>query len=182
MGKKQNKIKKNDSLIKLKINNLMGNKIARFIALYIVYISLFTGLYLFFKEDLVFIRNLTAEIFSFSMNILGVTNSVNGNSLYFDEGITAVKVIDECTGIYEVLVYSSCVMAYSTTYQKKLLGIAFGIPAILGINMIRLICLGFVGVWHPEFFDYVHYYLWQITLILIIVLVVLIWIEKIVKE
>lgn len=182
MGKKQRKTRENDSLIKIKIGNLKDNKIARFVALYLIYIGIFTAFYLLLKEDLEFLRNLTAEIFSYSMTILGVTNSVSENVLLFDGGVISLKVIDECTGIYEVLVYSSCVMAYSTTYQKKLLGIAFGIPAILGINMVRLICLGFVGVWYPEIFDYVHYYLWQVTLILIIVLVVLIWIEKIVKK
>lgn len=139
-------------------------------------------MYLFFKEDLGFLRNLTAEVFSLSMGLLGVTSSVNENVLHFTNGITAMKVVDECTGIYEVLVYSGCVLAYSTTYQKKLMGIAFGVPTILGINMVRLVCLGFVGLWFPEIFDYVHYYFWQVTLIIIIVLVVLIWIEKIVKR
>ncbi len=182
MGKNQRSIREKSIPFKSKIVSLKDNKIARFVILYLVYIGIFTGLYLLFKEDLAFMRNLTAETFSFTMNALGVTNSVTENLLLFGNGITALKVIDECTGIYEVLIYSSCVMAYSTTYQKKLLGIAFGLPAILGINMVRLVFLGFVGVWYPEIFDYVHYYLWQVTLILIIVLVVLIWIEKIVKK
>ncbi|ADE37022.1 archaeosortase B [Methanohalophilus mahii] len=168
--------------MKYRIKELADNRVARFVALYLFYIGLFTGMYLFFKEDLGFLRNLTAEVFSFSMSLLGVTNSVDENILHFTNGITAMKVVDECTGIYEVLVYSGCVMAYSTTYQKKLMGIAFGVPVILGINMVRLVCLGFVGLWFPEIFDYVHYYLWQVTLILIIVLVVLIWIEKVVKR
>ncbi|MBP2031123.1 archaeosortase B (VPXXXP-CTERM-specific) [Methanohalophilus levihalophilus] len=182
MGKKQRKKRENTKSLKLKLYELKDNRIARFVALYLIYISIFTGLYLLLKEDLEFLRNLTAGTFSYMMSSLGVANTVTENLLLFEEGAPALKVIDECTGIYEVLVYSSCVMAYTTTYQKKLMGIAFGIPVILGINMVRLICLGFVGIWYPDMFDYVHYYLWQVTLILIIVLVVLIWIEKIVKS
>ena len=97
-------------------------------------------------------------------------------------GSFSMIIIDECTGIYELIVYLACVLAYFTTPKKKFVGIAIGIPIILGINMVRLVFLAFIGVWFPDIFDYVHYYIWQVTLILLVALTVLIWFEKVVKN
>lgn len=178
---KNKKVASDDSLKQKFTDKITNNKnILKFAGLYVFYIGVFTLLYITFKDDLGFFRNLTADGLSAILGIFGIQNSVFGSVIHLDT--ISLKVIDECTGIYELLVYSGCVLAYSTTIDKKLYGIAFGVPAILSINMVRLVCLAFVGVWYPSIFDYVHYYLWQVTLILIIVLVTLIWIEKVVKR
>jgi archaeosortase B (VPXXXP-CTERM-specific) len=94
----------------------------------------------------------------------------------------SVMIIDECTGMYELLVYAGCILAYPTTVSKKILGLVLGIPAMLGVNMVRLLFLSFVGILYPSMFSYVHYYLWQITFIFLIVMFMLLWIEKVVKN
>jgi archaeosortase B (VPXXXP-CTERM-specific) len=94
----------------------------------------------------------------------------------------SVMIIDECTGMYELLVYAGCVLAYPTTLRNKFLGIALGIPAMIIVNMLRLVFLSFVGMMYPALFSYVHYYLWQVTFIFLIVMFILLWIEKIVKN
>ncbi len=177
VSKKNNELTLNDKLMNVFENN---KGIIRFAGLYLLYIAILTLLYITVKDDLQFMRDWTANGLAVILNLLGVENSQMGSYVYLEN--ISLRVIDECTGIYEILVYSSCVLAYSTTYAKKTIGIVFGIPAILGINMIRLVSLSFVGIWSPEMFDYVHYYLWQITLLIIIAIVVIVWIEKVVKK
>ena len=155
--------------------------ILKFAGSYLFFIGFFVLIYIIFQEKFIFLSSLTASILSALLGLLGVSHTIDETVLYLVGGIS-LKVIDECTGIYELFVYAGCVMAYPTSSNKKLAGIAFGIPAMFGINMVRLVSLAFVGLWFPSVFGYVHYYLWQVTLILLVVFVMLVWIEKIVKK
>lgn len=166
--------------IKEAFRELSDKGILRFAGLYLFYIGLLTLLYISFKDDLRFLNNSTAATLSALLDLLGVHTAVNEAVIYLN--FIALEVIGECTGIYEIVVFSGCVLAYPASTGKKLAGIAFGIPVVLGFNMVRLISLAFVGLWFPSLFNYVHYYLWQVTLIIIVVFVMLIWIEKVVNK
>jgi archaeosortase B (VPXXXP-CTERM-specific) len=162
------------------VSFLEKNKtVLRFVGPYLFYIALFTGIYVIFQDRFVFLSTLTASTLSGIMSLLGVESYSYGQSVYMD-GIS-VLVIDECTGIYELLVYAGCVLAYPTTLRNKFMGLVLGVPAMLIINMFRLIFLSFIGILYPSLFSYMHYYLWQITFIFLIVMLMLLWIEKIVK-
>ena len=155
-------------------------QIIRFAILYTLFFVFLSYLYIQLQENLNFLNIFTAEILFSLLKMLGMDISVAGSSLFM--GSFSMIIIDECTGIYELIVYLACVLAYFTTPKKKFIGIAIGIPIILSINMVRLVFLAFIGVWFPDIFDYVHYYLWQVTLILLVALTVLIWFEKVVKK
>ena len=157
-----------------------NERVLRFIGPYLFYIALFTGTYILFQEKFVFLSTMTANALSVLMSLFGVESSSYGQSVYMNG--FSVMVIDECTGMYELLVYAGCVLAYPTTLRNKTLGIFLGIPAMLVINMFRLVFLSFVGLMYPALFSYVHYYLWQITFIFLIVMLMLLWIEKVVKS
>lgn len=165
----------------LKYLVLRNADILKFAGSYLFSIGFFVLMYIIFKEQFSFLSSLTASTLSALLGTLGVGHTLDDTILYLVGGIS-LNVIDECTGIYELFVYAGCVMAYPTSLEKKIAGVAFGIPAMFGINMVRLVSLAFVGVWFPSLFGYVHYYLWQLTLILLVVFVMLVWIEKIVKK
>ncbi len=160
---------------------LRNADILKFAGTYLFFIGLFVFMYIIFQEHFSFLSSLTASVLSSILGLLGVSHTLDETMLHLVDGIS-LNVIDECTGIYELFVYVGCVMAYPTSSEKKLAGVAFGIPAMFGINMVRLVSLAFVGLWFPSIFGYVHYYLWQVTLILLVVFVMLVWIEKIVKR
>ena len=155
--------------------------ILKFAGTYLFFIGFFVFIYVIFQEHFSFLSSFTAGTLSTLLGLLGVSHTLDDTLLHLVDGIS-LNVIDECTGIYELFVYAGCVMAYPTSSNKKLAGIIFGIPAMFGINMVRLVSLAFVGLWFPSMFGYVHYYLWQVTLILLVVFVMLVWIEKIVKR
>jgi archaeosortase B (VPXXXP-CTERM-specific) len=94
----------------------------------------------------------------------------------------AVKIIEECTGIYEVLIYSAAVLAFPTTISKRLIGLAMGLPLLYLFNVVRIGVLIVVGRYAPDYFDLMHLYFWQATLILMITSVWLFWIVKVVKN
>ncbi|MCL7411645.1 MAG: archaeosortase B [Methanosarcinaceae archaeon] len=170
-----------DNTRDLKDFALRNADILKFAGSYLFFIGFFVFIYIIFQEHFSFLRNLTVSVLSSILGLLGVSHTLDETMLHLVGGIS-LNVIDECTGIYELFVYAGCVMAYPTSSNKKLEGIVFGIPAMFGINMVRLVSLAFVGLWFPSMFGYVHYYLWQVTLILLVVFVMLVWIEKIVKR
>lgn len=185
MRKKE--LKRKDSTASKKARNQViaasldvKKKTTRFIGLYVLNIGLLILLYLTFIDELTFVSTFTAGVLSSILNILGVENLLNEAVVQL--GGISMQVIDECTGIYEVFVYTAGVMAYPATVKDKAAGIVFGVPALLSMNMIRLVSLAFVGVWYPPRFEYIHCYLWQVTLIILVLLIMIVWIEKVVKK
>lgn len=57
-----------------------------------------------------------------------------------------------------------------------------GIPILYAFNVIRLISTALVGVFIPSMLDFVHTYLWQVFLIVFVVLLFLIWRDKVVEQ
>jgi exosortase H (IPTLxxWG-CTERM-specific) len=91
-----------------------------------------------------------------------------------------VEIIDECTGLFEMLIYIAAVISFSTTIRKKLIGIAIGIPAIYIFNVIRIIILLVVGAGSQKAFEFMHLYLWQVTLIIMIAAIWVGWLYLVV--
>jgi exosortase H (IPTLxxWG-CTERM-specific) len=94
----------------------------------------------------------------------------------------AVKIIEECTGVYEVLIFIAAVLAFPTSLVKKAIGFGMGIPLLYVFNVVRIAVLILVGKYLPDYFDFMHLYFWQATLILMITSVWLLWITKVVKS
>jgi archaeosortase B (VPXXXP-CTERM-specific) len=89
----------------------------------------------------------------------------------------AVAIIIECVGLLEMVIFSSCVLAFPAPLRAKLWGIPLGCAAIFTFNVIRIVTLLVVGRhWHA-YFDFFHIYFWQATLIAMIVGVLYGWIK-----
>lgn len=94
----------------------------------------------------------------------------------------SVTIIYECTGIYSSLIFLSCVLAYPTALRRKAAGIAWGIPTIVAINVVRVAGLAAVGNRFPKYFDLLHGYLWQVTIILVVVALWVLWLMGTAKD
>ena len=97
-------------------------------------------------------------------------------------GSFGVTIISECTGLFEIAIYASCVVAFPTSWRNKGLGLLFGIPAIYAFNLLRIICLLLVGRYAHSSFEFFHLYFWQGTLILMITSVWMLWIYLVVRN
>ncbi len=97
-------------------------------------------------------------------------------------GPFAVRIIGECTGLFEIAIYAACVLAFPTSWRKKSLGLLLGIPVIYAFNVLRILCLLIVGRYAISSFDFFHLYFWQGTLILMITSVWMLWIYLVVRN
>ena len=110
------------------------------------------------------------------------TDSVKLSDKMVTFGFFTVTIVDECTGLYEMLIYSAAVCAFPTTWKNKGLGLLLGNPLIYFFNVVRIGLLIWIGEVAREWFDFVHVYFMQATMIVMITGVWLLWITQVVRD
>jgi archaeosortase B (VPXXXP-CTERM-specific) len=148
--------------------------------LFFIFVVIF---YIFFYEIFGhkdFSMEFTANIVVFLLNLLGVSASVDGHIITMPD--FSLEVIHECVGIFSMIVYSSFVLAYPTDLKKKLVGIAFGISGLFALGVVRIVSLAIIGMLHPDIWEYFHVYFWKLNLIIFVIIFLLLWVEKVVKQ
>ena len=156
-----------------------NRQIIVFLIIFILNIILFFTLFYLFEDSFGFLKKWTAEITASVSHFFGLEITVQDNLLLLKN--TTFEIIQECTGLFAIMIYVSCVLAYPTKLVKKGEGILLGIPLIFLLNIIRMVFLVYIGNHHYNLFEYVHSYLWQGTFIIVVILLWFIWIEKIAK-
>lgn len=130
-----------------------------------------------FKEQII-PRSFTASLVALFLRLFGLNAEVNGTFVLMNG--TSLDVIGEYTGIFSIIVYCSVIFAYPTGSREKAIGM-IGIPILYGITLIRLISTALVAAFIPSLLDFFHTYLWQVFLIVFVVLLFLIWRDKVVE-
>lgn len=119
-----------------------------------------------YHDSIVPLMHATAHIVGFVLSVFSSSVSYDGAHCIL-QGF-AVEIIDECTGLLEMVIFLSAVVSFGATGRKKALGLLLGIPAIYMFNLVRIIVLIVVGAYWPGAFNFMHIYFWQVTLILMI--------------
>ena len=104
---------------------------------------------------------------------------VQGNRLAFD-GFW-VQVVEACNGVLPTTIYLSAVFAFPATWSARLWGAAIGIPAIFGLNLLRVASLVVLGATWPSLFEDVHIYVWQTLVVALSMGVWIFWAERFVR-
>lgn len=113
------------------------------------------------------------------LNFMGIkTIIIDYDTIYLPNNV-ALKVILECTGMYEMIILGSIMLSYPTNIKNKAYGIVLGIVTIYILNMIRLVSISYILVYYTDKFDFIDRYLWQISLTIFISLVYIIWLKLI---
>lgn len=123
-------------------------------------------------------RSFTASLVASFLNLFGLNAEANGTVVLLNG--FSIDVIGECSGIFSIIVYCSIIFAYPVGLKEKATGM-IGIPILYGITLIRLISTALVGVFIPSLLDFFHTYLWQVFLIVFVVLLFLIWRDRVVE-
>ncbi|PYP89367.1 MAG: exosortase H [Blastocatellia bacterium AA13] len=83
-----------------------------------------------------------------------------------------------CDGVEASCLYLAGVMAFPTSWRARLIGLAFGVPLIQAINLIRIVGLYYVGMDLPSVSDQIHDYVAQTLVILLSTGILLFWFER----
>jgi len=121
----------------------------------------------------------TASVVHSLMGLIGNTR-VEGVLVWYDG--FPVEIVGECVGLYEVIIFSACVLAYPAPARAKWIGLPLGAAVIFVFNLVRIMGLLAVGRYQPQWFDFFHLYFWQSTLVLLVATVWLAWLKLIVRR
>ena len=113
------------------------------------------------------------------LNMLGIKTLIIDDDTIYLPGNIALKIILECTGLYEMMILSAIILSYPTNMRNKFYGIILGIIIIYILNMLRLISISYILIYYADKFNFVDRYLWQISLVIFISVAYTIWLKSI---
>jgi exosortase H (IPTLxxWG-CTERM-specific) len=89
----------------------------------------------------------------------------------------AVSIEAGCNGVEATLVLLAAMLAFPASWRRKALGLAAGIVAVQGLNVVRVISLFYIGQWNRDVFEWAHLYVWQALIMLDVLVVWLLWVR-----
>jgi exosortase H (IPTLxxWG-CTERM-specific) len=89
----------------------------------------------------------------------------------------AVSIEAGCNGVEATIVLLAAILAFPAPWKHKLAGLAAGIVAVQGLNVVRVISLFYIGQWDRQWFEWAHLYVWQALIMLDVLIVWLIWVR-----
>lgn len=86
-----------------------------------------------------------------------------------------VSIEAGCNGVEASLILIAAMLAFPARWSHRLVGIAVGLAAVQGLNIVRLITLFYLGQWSLRAFEWAHLYVWQALIMLDALVVWLLW-------
>lgn len=122
-------------------------------------------------------NGVTAQALAFALWLLGAGGHAEGPLVHSE--LFSLEIIAECTAILPIVIFAAAVFAASATRREKTWAFALGLPALVFVNLIRLVSLVYIGQIAPKTFDTVHLLIWQPLIILFSVALWLLWMERV---
>lgn len=86
-----------------------------------------------------------------------------------------VSIEAGCNGVEACIILVAGMLAFPASWRHRLLGIAIGLVAVQGLNVVRVISLFYIGQWNLVAFKVAHEYLWQGLIMLDVLVVWMLW-------
>jgi exosortase H (IPTLxxWG-CTERM-specific) len=88
----------------------------------------------------------------------------------------AVSIEAGCNGVEATIVLVAAILSFPAKWSRKLIGLAAGVVAVQGLNIVRVISLFYLGQWNFNVFEWAHLYVWQALIMLDVLIVWLLWV------
>lgn len=155
-----------------------------FFVLFLLIVSVFFIAYVLARSHAIgvgiAINTFTAKAVVLVARILGF--DMRRDWFEIEMGGGSFRIVFECTGFFIAFLFLSCVLAFPASLKKKGIGLAIGLPVIFLVNLFRVITIMLVDIWRPQYTHAVHMYLWNISFIIIVVVLFQIWVDGVVKK
>ena len=121
--------------------------------------------------------HLTAAMSGGLINFFGGTATVINDIIQSPITGFAVRVDNGCSGLEAVILICAAVLAFPTTWKLRAIGVLFCSFAILGMNIIRIVSLFYIGQYSMKWFEWAHLYAWDVVIMVDGVIAILLWIR-----
>jgi exosortase/archaeosortase family protein len=110
-----------------------------------------------------------------ALQVCGIHGHVSGNVL--SGGQATVEIVGECTSLLPTVLLVVAIASYPASAAWKLLGVLGGTIALWGYNLLRVLVLLAVLGWRPQWFEFIHVYLWQTVTFVTVLGFFLLWLH-----
>jgi exosortase H (IPTLxxWG-CTERM-specific) len=110
------------------------------------------------------------------INLFGAGATAVGTQV--SSGQFTIDIATGCDGVEASSLFVAGVLAFPTQWRARMIGLALGIPAIHGINLLRLVGLYYAGVYFPSLFEELHVYVAQTVVILLSTALLILWLDR----
>jgi len=110
-------------------------------------------------------------------NVIAIGKVLRSNTNGF-----AVSIEAGCNGVEATIVLLAAVLAFPAPWKNKLIGLAAGVVAVQGLNIVRVISLFYLGQWSMQVFEWAHLYVWQALIMLDVLVVWLVWVRLLPRD
>ena len=114
----------------------------------------------------------TSLVTMFDPNVMAIGKVMRSTTNGF-----AVSIEAGCNGVEATIVLVAAILAFPAPWKHKLAGLAAGIVAVQGLNVVRVISLFYLGQWNFQVFEWAHLYVWQALIMLDVLIVWLVWVR-----
>jgi len=154
----------------------------RFFLLFIaIQASLFT-LELLAPVQALLIQPWTAQLArfcAFLMQSLDADVQSQGIMLYSARTGFAVAIQAGCNGVEASIILIAALLAFpKVPVRYRVIGLLLGVSTVQLLNIVRIISLYYLGIWHQSWFDWAHLYLWETLIMLDVLVVFLLWLRN----
>src|SRR5262249_23934234 len=91
--------------------------------------------------------------------LLHMTSDPRGGNLSL--GGTGTAIVPDCTQLMPIAALWIATLAFPASWGWKLIGMAGGAAVLWIYNMLRIFALVPIMRYRPQWFDFIHVYLWQ---------------------
>ncbi len=119
---------------------------------------------------LIVLREFTAGVTLDLVRLLGIEAVREGSALYHSGGF-AYQISRGCMGLVPAGFLATGILAYPAPPRIRAWALMIGLPVILGLNLVRLVHLFYLGVERPELFRPAHGWAWETVMVLAVVVI-----------
>jgi len=87
----------------------------------------------------------------------------------------------ECTGLAPFALLVAFVLAFPASWGARAKAIVLGAVVLFAANAIRLVSCAYVMRYRPEWFEFVHEYIWQVALVGLTFGLVALWARRVAR-
>jgi len=109
------------------------------------------------------------------LRVLGQDVTAVGQTISSPE--FSVVIIRGCDAIEPAALFVAGVLAFPIRISSKVWGIMIGTLFLQVLNVLRIMSLFLIGVYHPEAFEKTHVYWWQIIFIMLAIVMWAYWVR-----
>jgi len=97
----------------------------------------------------------------------------SGNLIEF--GRVGMQIVPDCTPLMPTAALAIAVLAFPAPWTWRAIGLAAGVLLLWVYNIARILALVPVLEHRPEWFDFIHVYLWQTLTLLVVFALFMLW-------